>query len=395
VRSARWSSLVGERGIVHTFKPSWTEPDGQGGRRKREASTWNWRFEWRKKRYSGGDSYKTRQEAREAGERRMREVKAGLEEDPHKVTFAILKRILEAEAELQTNPGTKADTLAITARLEGFFQHDRLQEITSERIIEYVGAQRRKGRQDSTTRKDLRILARAMKKGQRKGLLLYLPDFPKLKVEPRKQTIPPHELDAIVAQLPEHWVRYYVIADEIGWRARSEIRTRKWTDVDFGEPGWVHLDAAHSKTGKPRSFPMTARLRALLTEQHKWIEALERTTGRVIPTVFAKPDGSPMGDPRKAWASATARAGFGKLEGRKGPWSSARVPHDIRRGVLRRWKSWGEAMDVRKDLAGHDQDATHADYTEGDLASLQAFAERVDERRKADAEKVTAFKREG
>lgn len=386
---------MGERGIVHTFRPTYTEPDPDrpGYRRTRTASTWNWRFEYRNRKYSGGDSYKTKGEARDAGDRRMREVRAGLEEDPRKAAFAVLERILKTEAELQP-PSTQASTLAITARLTSFFEHDRLQEITRERIIEYVSSRRALGRQDSTTRLDLRHLARAMRSAQRKGLLPYLPEFPRLKVEPRRQTVPPHELDAIVAQLPEHWVRYYVIADEIGWRARSEIKTRKWTDVDWGEPGWIHLDAEHSKTGKPRAFPLTARLRELLTDQRAWIDHVQQETGTVIPWVFARPDGSPLGDPRKAWASATKRAGFGKLEGRTGPWSSARVPHDIRRTVLRRWKAWGEAMDVRKDLAGHESDETHAWYTDQDLASMVAFADRVDERRKAEAAKVTAIRKE-
>jgi integrase len=384
---------MGERGIVHVFHPTWTEPNLQipGQRRKREASTWAWRFEYRNKKYGGGDSYKTQRDARDAGDKVMRAVKAGLEQDPYKATFAILETILKAEAELQQDT-TKASTLAVLARLRGFFQHDRLMEIQRERVIEYVGSQRAKGRQDSTTRQDLRHLARAMRGAQRKGLLPFLPEFPRLKVEPRKQTIPPHELDAIVTYLPEHWVRYYVIADEIGWRARSEIKTRRWTDVDFSRPGWVHLDAEHSKTGKPRVFPMTDRLRALLIEQREWIERLERVLGCVIPWIFARPDGSALGDPRKAWAAATKRAGFGKLEGRSGPWSSARVPHDIRRTVLRRWKAWGEAMDVRKDLAGHDSDQTHADYTRDDVESMIAFAERADQRRREEAGKVIPLK---
>lgn len=388
------SDLMGERGIVHVFRPTWTEPDpaNPGQRRRRESSTWNWRFEYRNRKYSGGDGYKTQREAREAGDRRMREVKLGLEEDPHKATFAVLDRILKAEAELQPT-STRASTLAVLARLRGFFEHDRLQEITRERIIEYVSAQRAKGRQDSTTRLDIRHLSRAMTGAQRKGLMMFLPEIPRIRVEPRTQTVPPHELDAIVAQLPEHWVRYYLIADEISWRARSEIKTRKWTDVDLGEPGWIHLDAEHSKTRKPRVFPMTARLRSLLSDQRTWVDALQLRIGVVIPWVFCRPDGAPLGDPRKAWARATRLAGFGKLEGRSGPWSSARVPHDIRRTVMRRWKAWGEAMDVRKDLGGHESDETHAGYTKDDVDSLIAFAERVDERRREEAAKVTAIRK--
>src|SRR6185369_17733328 len=105
---------MGERGIVHVFRPTWTEPDptNPGLRRKRESSTRNWRFEYRGRKYSGGDGYKTQREARDAGDKRMREVKAGLEQDPHKATFAVLDTILTAEAALQ-NGSTAASTLAV------------------------------------------------------------------------------------------------------------------------------------------------------------------------------------------------------------------------------------------------------------------------------------------
>jgi hypothetical protein len=411
---------MGERGIVHLFHPTWTEPDpdNPGKRRRRIASTWAWRFEWRKKKYGRADSYKTKAEARDAGQKRMAQVRAGLEEDPLKVGFAVLDRILIAEAELQV-PSTKHATLTALARLRLFFAGDRLAEIKRPRLIEYVAHQRARGRQDSTTRQDLRALKHAMDLAHEEGLMIAIPRFPTLKVRSRQQTIPPHELDAIVDELPEHWVRYYIIADEIGWRARSEIKTRKWTDVEWGPPSWecgcpppawrgtevcplcghgrpgfVHLDAEHSKTGKPRSFPLTVRLRALLVEQRMWIEKVQQQTGQVIPWIFCKPTGEPLGDTRKAWRSACNRAGLGeRIEGRTGPWSFAKVPHDIRRTVIRRWKAMGEPIDVRMAAAGHDSTETHMAYEGGDPESLQAFGERIDERRRKDAERVVAIRK--
>lgn len=369
---------MGDRGSVHAFQPQWTEPDpaNPGRRRLRTASTWHWRFEWRAKRYTGGDNFHTKREALDAGEKRKAEVRRGLEADPHKTTFAALDLILAAEATLE-KPGTAASTHAVLNRLRPFFEHDRLAEIKRERAIEYIAHQRAKGYQDSTIQLDLRLLRKALGLAYEAGLVLAVSKFPHLDVKPRRQTIPPHELEAILAQLPEHWVRYYLIADECGWRARSEIRSRQWTDVEWGPPGWVRLDAEHSKTGEPRAFPITDRLRALLVEQRAWIEALQERTGRVIPWVFAKPDGTKLGDPRKAWASATRRAGFGKLEGRTGPWSSAKVAHDIRRTVLRRWATLGEGLDVRMAAAGHASAETHMGYVGGDADSLQAFAERL------------------
>jgi len=383
---------VSERGSVHPYQGTWTEKDPAGGRRLRTAQTWNYRFEYRGKRYTGGDSYRTRAEAREAGEKRKHEVVAGLEEDPRKATFAVVNRLVTATSVLQA-PSTQLSTLAILARLRSFFENDRLSDMRWERVVEYVAHQRTSGYQDNTIKLDLRTLKLGLTLAHEQGLVNIIPRFPKIATVHRDQTIPPHELEAIISELPEHWVRYYLIADEIGWRARSELRSRKWTDVDMGNPGWVHLDAAHSKTRKARSFPMTARLREYLTVQRAWVDEVQTKAGAIVPWVFCTSEGKAIGDPRKAWHSACARAGFGKLEGRTGPWSSAKVPHDIRRTVIRRWDALGAPLSVRMAAAGHDSAQTHAGYVGGDPESLRAFAERLDEARNEQAEKVTAIKR--
>lgn len=388
------ASLLSERGSVKAFRAKWTEPDpdNPGQRRTRTASTWTYRFEWRCKRHVGAENYKSKREALDAGEKRKAEVVRGMEADPHRTTFAVLDRLLVAESATQTRV-TSLSTLANLARLRKVFTPDeRLAEIGRTRIVEALVQLRELGLQDSTVRLTLRHLKRAMDLAFEERLIFAVPRFPKVSVQVRQQTIQPHELEAILANLPEHWVRYYLVADEIGWRARSEIRTRKWTDVDFAG-GWIHLDAEHAKTGKARSFPMTERLRSLLTEQRVWIEALQVAMRKLIPWVFAGPNGEQIGDPRKAWASATVKAGFGRLEGRTGPWSAAKVAHDIRRTVLRRWSASGESLDVRMAAAGHDSSAVHTGYVGGDEASLRAFAERIDEARRNEAEKVTAIRK--
>lgn len=206
--------------------------------------------------------------------------------------------------------------------------------------------------------------------------------FPVIHTERRQQTIRPDELKRILSFLPPWWVQFYLIADEVGWRASSELKTRKWTDVDF-DGGWLHLDPGHSKSGKARVFPMTERLRQLLTEQKAWVEEVQREIKIVglISWVFCRPDGQPLGHMRSAWLRACTKAGFGKLEGRTGPWSGAKVPHDIRRTVLRRWDALGAPLAVRMAAAGHDDQGTHAGYVGGDPESLKAFAERLDQDR--------------
>lgn len=384
---------MSDRGSVKAFRAKWTEPDpdNPGQRRTRTASTWTYRFDYHNKRYTGADNYQTKRQALDEGEKRKAEVRRGMESDPSRTTFAVLDRILVAEAGNQKKT-TGLSTLAGLARLRKVIRPDeRLMDFKRTRVLEVLTSLRELGLRDSTIKVTLSHLRRALNLALDDGLIFAVPRFPRIKVIPRQQTVLPHELDAIISKLPEHWVRFYRVADEIGWRARSEIRTRKWTDVDFAG-GWIHLDAEHTKGGKSRSFPMTERLRSLLNDQRAWIIALELQTGRIIPWVFCKPDGDQLGwSAHKVWLKATRLAGFGKLEGRTGPWSGAKVSHDIRRTVLRRWKAAGERIDVTMDLAGHSSAETHSGYTSGDEASLKAFAERIDEARRRQAEKVTAI----
>lgn len=376
-----------ERGICHVFRGTWTEPDpdNRGKRRLREANTWSWRFTFRGRTYSGGGSrdipggYKTQAAAREAGDKRRAEVLAGLEEDPRRTTFTVLERVALAESAV-LKARTKAMYVTTFNRLRPFFRDDVASRINRSRVLEYVEYQRKRGQQDSTTNLDLRCLRRAFGLAHEQGLVPGIPKFPVIHTERRQQTIRPDELQRILHELPSWWVQFYLVADEVGWRAQSELKSRKWTDVDF-QGGWLHLDPGHSKSGKARVFPMTERLRRLLEEQRGAVNELERTTGRIIPWVFVRPDGQPLGNMRSAWLRACAKAGFGKLEGRTGPWSGAKVPHDIRRTVLRRWDALGAPLAVRMAAAGHDDQGTHAGYVGGDPESLKAFAERLDQDR--------------
>jgi hypothetical protein len=384
---------MSERGTTHVFRATWTEADPAvpGARRRRVASTWSWRFTFGGKTYTGGGSkekpggYKTKEEARRAGDRRKAEVVAGRDRDPRRTTFLMLEALALAESTLKAK-GTQASVRAVFARLRPFFGADLGGRITRGRLLEYVGAQRAKGYQDSTIRLDLQRLHHALVLGYEEGLLLGVPRVPSLPITPRQETIRPDELERILAALPPWWRSFYLVADEVGWRARSELRSLTWAGVDF-EGGWLRVSALATKSRKARAFAMTSRLRALLVAQRGWVDGLEAALSTSIPWVFCRLDGRPLGEMRSVWVEACRRAGFGKLEGRKGPWSSAKVPHDLRRGVLRRWDALGAPLAVRMAVAGHDSTAVHAGYVGGDPDSLKAFASRIDEDRARRGEK--------
>lgn len=127
-----------------------------------------------------------------------------------------------------------------------------------------------------------------------------------------------------------------------GWR-KSELRSRQWPHVDF-DAGWLRLEAQETKNAEGRSFPLTPELRAVLEAQRARVEAIQKATGRVVPWIFARDDGAPVGDFKKAWATACIAAGFFRVETigeakdgetpktRKVP---TRIFHDFRRSAVR------------------------------------------------------------
>jgi integrase len=395
---------VGDRGAVHTFRPSWSEPDGKGGRRKRVGKSWCWRFSFRGHLYQGcgdkrtGQPFKTAAAARDAGEARKAEMVAGYSDDPRRTTFATLTGIIRALAGVHS-AHTKASAAGAVARLTSFFRDDELaMDMGRVRLLAYVTFRQAPpySAQLSTIKLDLAHLRRAMVAAHEDGQLFRVPPFPKLKVAPRAETLRPDEFERLVAALPEWWRRFFVIADEMGWR-ESELRSRHRTDIDW-DNGLVLLDAAHSKTGKARTFPITAYLAERLHDQVTWVQQIEERTGRFVPWLFCRPNGEPLGRPKDAWQRACKKAGFGKLAGRRGPWSGAKVAHDVRRTTLRRWDRLMLPLGGRMAAAGHDSQTTHEGYLGGDPETLRAMAERLDEdrrRRAGEPSKVVPIKKAG
>lgn len=402
---------LSDRGGVKSFRPTYTVPGPNGTRVLKKAKTWAWRFEFRGKRYIGADGYKTSEEARNAGEARKGEVRAGLEEDWRKVQMMRLHQLASAR-KVEWDPGTVKDFDATWKRIYLFFKpQDALIAIDDTRLLEFVGYLKNQGYVASTIQATLAKLKTAMKIAHEKKLLPWIPRFPKLKVLPREQTVAPVELEQILQKMPSYYGTFFHAAEEMGWRANSELRTRQWSHVDWGpstwsclcrqgisvdvcpdcgtgRPGWVELDAASSKTDTGRSFPMTKRLRSILMEARAFVEALQAKDGKIIPWVFCQPDGNQLGDYRTAWQSALEALGIGKLPGRTGPWSNAKVPHDVRRSAIRRMHRQGLDRSAAKALVGHASESSHAIYSEKNLPAeaLREAALRIDQIRAGESE---------
>lgn len=369
-----------QRGIVHVFRPLWSKRLPDGSRIVQRTKLWYWRFTAYGKRYSGGPGKPTQAEALAVGEKRKAEVCAGQEDDWRKLTLSGLYQMAGAYR-VTWKPNTVA---AFEGAWKRIFRHlpemKLVQHVTEEALLRFVGARKAEGGRPSSIRLDLKHLRIAMNLAHRRRRLPWVPEFPRVADERREQTIRPDELETILREMPEHYRLFLEAAAEMGWRARSELATRRWTDVEWGPPGWVVLEARDSKTGERRVFPMTARLRGILETARVHVEAVQIRTGQVIPWVFCRPDGRPLGSYKGAWARALKRVGIGKLEGRRGPWSSARVVHDLRRTAIRRFEALGLPRNVSQGMVGHGSERTFSGYAGrgADPEALRRAAEMLD-----------------
>lgn len=159
-----------------------------------------------------------------------------------------------------------------------------------------------------------------------------------------------------------------------GWRTTSEILPLEWRNVNFDE-GEIKIDPHASKTGEPRTFPMTAALRALLTTQHAEHLRLKKA-GQIVPWVFfrlvAKRRGGEKQARRvksywKAWQSACIKAGC-----------PGRIPHDLRRTAVRNLVRAGIPERVCMMMTGHKTRSVFERYNIVSGGDLKDAARKLD-----------------
>jgi integrase len=128
--------------------------------------------------------------------------------------------------------------------------------------------------------------------------------------------------DAVCQRLRSELAALATVAKLTGWR-KSELRSQQWRHVDFAA-GWLRLEPEETKNREGRMFPLIPELRAVLEAQWTRREDLQKATGQVIPWVFCRDDGAPVGDFKKAWTTARVQAGV-----------PGRLFHDFRRTAVR------------------------------------------------------------
>ena len=175
---------------------------------------------------------------------------------------------------------------------------------------------------------------------------------------------------AVVDNLPDYLKDFARFAYCTGMR-KGEIASLRWEDV---EGDVIRLRAENAKNGKARSVAVEGELEELMERRRSARQVKKDNSPVMLSALLFHRDGEPVGDFRKAWATASCMARLGKLVCPKcngvadadykctqcsREWSRdelkyvGRIFHDFRRTAVRDMVRAGVPETVAMSISGH------------------------------------------
>lgn len=350
------------RGLGFAYQPSYTERQVDGTKVIKYVAGWWISYSVRGKRHRENAHSTNHADAMRLLKQRIGDAQQGkpVGSQLERTTLDDLLAIVEAEY-IAARRRSLARAQFAFRHLRAFFHPDRkARDITDDTVIAYAAHRTTEGAKTATVNYELAMLRRAFRLGKKK-----VPAIPEIKTPDPKNArtgfFEREQLEAVLRHLPEYFRPVVLTAYMTGWRARSELLTRQWKDVDF-EHGWLRLEVGEGKTGQGRAFPFNVypELRAVLEAQRSRVREMERATGRIIPWVFPKSDGSKLVSYDPAWRKARRAAGI-----------PGRLMHDFRRTAVRNLERAGVSRSAAMRLTGHATASVYDRYAIVDSAMLE------------------------
>jgi len=325
-------------------------------------------------------SEKNRHEAERFLKRRLGEIaaeqhggRAFVGPQQERVTVGELLDGLERDYKLRDKWGRKVASNIKPVREH--FGSWRAAELTADSIGKYIENLRADGYSNSTVNRRTQLLGQAFKVAIQNKQLSLAPFIPRLSEvgNERQGFFETADFEAVVAKLPEHLRDFSRFGFLTGWR-KGSIESLRWADV--GEDT-IYLRAENSKTRKPETMPLEGELQDIIDRRRAAaVLQSENAPSRFAEFVFHR-SGQPIGDFRKAWASACVSAGLGKMvcpkcagEGsspicddcKMSTRYSGKIFHDFRRTASRNMISAGVPQAVAMKITGHRTDSMFRRY---------------------------------
>lgn len=333
----------------------------------RESAVWWVRFRQHGQTVRQSTETTSERKARDFLREREGKVALKIPVNPHGERLTLTEATDLIRNDYRANGHKSADTLELrlTHLLAHFGEETRLARLTTGHVEAYKAARLEGNAAPATVNREIAILGRLATLARHQyGLVA---PFRVAKLEERNVREGFFEEDAFRAvcrHLRPELAALATVAKLTGWR-KSELRSRQWRHVDF-PAGWLRLEPEETKNRDGRMFPLIPDLRAVLEAQRARVEAIQKATGRVIPWVFCRDDGAPVGDFKKAWTTARKRAGV-----------PGRLFHDFRRTAVRNLIRAGIPETVSMKLTGHRTRSVFQRYAIVEEGMLREAGERL------------------
>ncbi len=266
-----------------------------------------------------------------------------------------------------------------------YFGPMRATDVTADVVDRYIVGRVAAKKSNATVNRGTAILATAFKLAQRRGKVTTVPVIRKLpETNVRRVFYDKGEFERAVAAAPEYLrdaLRFFYAT---GWR-KQEVVGLKWNMVDLAA-GTITLPT--SKNTRGRVLALAGDLAALMKrrEADRLVETPDGVV-KIAEYVFHR-QGQPLGDFKRAWATARIKAGLasvvkdasGKVVTKKDGtprYVFEKTIHDFRRTAARNLSRAGVRRDVAKAITGHVTDVMYSRYNITDEGDLREGMEKV------------------
>jgi integrase len=249
--------------------------------------------------------------------------------------------------------------------IRNYFGAWRAVEVTAEAVDRYIGKCQDAGTAAATINRRTQLLAQAFSMAVERKHLSSAPKIRHLseKGNARQGFFADSDFQVIVDKLPAYLRDFVLFGYLTGWR-KGEIASLRWSEV---EGDVIRLRAEKSKNREPRCVTLSGDLADLILRR-KVDSLVETKTGAVLSAHVFHLNGEPVGDFRKAWATASVAAGLGQFvcdrcngtvrghtceECNREARYVGRIFHDFRRTAVRNMVRAGVPERVAMTISGH------------------------------------------
>jgi integrase len=241
----------------------------------------------------------------------------------------------------------------------------RALEVTAEAVDRYIAERLEKGTAEATINRGTQLLSQGFKLAIERRYFSTAPRIRHLseKGNARQGFFSDTEFRSVARNLPDYLHDFTRFGYLTGWR-KGEIASLRWEDVD---DDIIRLRGENAKNGEARAVTLDGEL-ADLIERRRAARQVETENAVVLVALVFHHNGEPVGDFRKAWATACVAAGLGRFQCRRCEQTAnghkcerchsdtkyvGRIFHDFRRTAVRNMVRAGVQERVAMSISGH------------------------------------------